>query len=508
MVKPTDLHFVVRLMVPLALLMAVLGMSRTFGEPFHREMLGHNGARYAHIAQNYERWGLTHLGGAPLLNTVKAPSSEEADVYAHHPPGLTWTMALVNRALGAEGEPYHREDRARLVPAVATLLGILLLASLVSSVSDRLTGGLAAILFAAMPMISVYGAHPDPQGPVVLTLSLLVVWSYLRWRGGGSLYPVILASVAASGFDWYGLYAPLACGIHLGVTDSSRRRDALGLCVLPLLLFGGWAWWLTSLPEMSWDRLSEAASIRIGSQWESESAVFAEHLSRWWKETMTLMPGWPGLLAAALAVSCGRLLPPSLRPGSVQGQGLVAMLVAPPLVHALIFPTGAVVHSYWLFGLPAALAAAVALSLQRVRPGMALAGAAILVFLGLEAQGALLKQGDRAPSLLGELIAEATDPEEVILTNYPTNVLLPHAAGYVMRLPEVTFYSDRKIRGGVETEQDFSQALETVPDATMFLLVNWPVESSPDLATAVERQCEADPLLLHPDGVWLYRLRP
>ena len=44
----------------LALAVSTWGLTRTLGQPFAHGWLGHNGARYAHIARNYARDGLLY----------------------------------------------------------------------------------------------------------------------------------------------------------------------------------------------------------------------------------------------------------------------------------------------------------------------------------------------------------------------------------------------------------------------------------------------------------------
>src|SRR5262245_53505508 len=187
----------------LALLLAAVGMAHTFREPFGRGWLGHNGARYAQIARNYERHGFLTLGGAPLLDAGEPAGGWRADgphdVYAHHPPGLSLAIGALFRAFGA------REDVARALPALATLLMVALLARLVGHVAGPEAGGWAALAAACQPMVSVYGAHIDVQGAPVLCASLGVLLCYRRWLLGGDVRPLLLVSAVGSFFDWYAL---------------------------------------------------------------------------------------------------------------------------------------------------------------------------------------------------------------------------------------------------------------------------------------------------------------
>ncbi len=514
----------------LAVLLTALGMTRVFGDPFQHEWLGHNGARYAHIARNYERFGLTHLGGAPLLDVAQAPGGEGSasapDIYAHHPPGLSMTIAVVDRLLGVEGEAFAREDHARLVPAVATLVSIVVLAWLVAAalgvdaargdaqaLSPAWAGGLAAVALAVMPMVNLYGAHPDPQGAPVLLGSLATVLAYHRWLRGHGLLPWLVASALAVFFDWYGLYAPTLCAVHLFLTQPTRRLAALGLGGWTLLLFSVGLWWLTSLPGMSLDRLAGAAGLRGPAGLGGDIEGLGRHLGAWWSDTLRLMPAWP-VLTLVLAWEGWRGLRMARSPGRGQATGLgsgslLFLLAAPPLLHAILFPAGLLVHSYWLFGLPPALAAAVALACQRWRAPVGVLLVGLLAVAGWSAADELLAREDPVPALVGDLLARHTAPGEAVLTNFDTNPFADNAAGYVMKLPEVTFASDRQVRGrvGRSGEPSLAEARTRLPAARWFLLVGWPESADPALVAEVSAATLGEPLQVMPGvAVSLHRL--
>ena len=524
------------LLLLLALTLAVEGMAGTFGGPFARGWLGHNGARYSQIGRNHERLGLMHLRAAPLLDAepaAQAPPGDgqpgpppRPDVYAHHPPGLGLTLGAVFRVFGVG------EDAARAVPATATLLALLLLAWLVAGVagapsgSGAGTGALAALIAASMPMVSVYGAHVDVQGPPVLLLSLATLWAYRRWLQGGGVLPLLVASAAASAFDWYGLYAPAGCALHLGITQPARRRAALGLAAWTGLLFVGWLTWLLTLPGMSRDVLGEAAGVRGWGQLLALRDQLGPGLEAWSLEThRLLMPAWA--LFVLLFLLWLVVPPPGDRraPGArgpLGRTGLSALLLLPPLVHGLVFPTGMLQHGYWLFALPYGLAAMMALYLRRIWSGgrrwqrvLAVAWVLMLVVVGRHQTAQLLAPAgvDSMPALVGTGIHEQTTPGDVVLTSFDCNPLEPgRAAGYVLKHPAVTFYADRTVRGGIGSPAELERALELVPGATWFLLTPPPdgwVGGQPDpaLAAAVAARSTGEPRVLSGDPpVSLHRL--
>jgi hypothetical protein len=499
------------LLTLVALALAVAGMAATFGGPFARGWLGHNGARYAQIARNYELNGLSHLRGAPLRNAAAAEavstgSPSQPDVYAHHPPALSMVVAVSFRWLG------ESEDSARLVPALATFLMLLLFARLVHLVAGAAVAGLATLVAASQAMVSVYGAHVDVQGAPVLCLAVAVVLAYRRWRLGGSAWPLLVLSALASAFDWYGLYAPVACALHLWFTDRSGRRAALGLCAWALLLFAGWAAWLVTLPGMSVERLRGAAGTRGAEALLASDDRLLQAARAWLDHTGDLMPGWPVLLLLALLVlfgaASGRTNRRPLGP-----RGLLALLLLPPLTHGLLFPAGMLQHGYWLFGLPLGLGLGFALAASRLKPAVALVAVSVVVLAGLAGRQAVLDEQDPLAALVGEALANATAPGDVVLTNYDTNPVAGTAAegedAYVLMRPEVTWYANRVVRGGIEAPDQLAAALLRRPDAGWFLEVPWPRPAGDDLLEALGVLAGAPPNSLSESPlVRLHRLRP
>jgi hypothetical protein len=489
-----------------------------FGEeaeqPWQRSWLGNNGARYAQIARNYTRYGLTHLGGAPLIDPgVHDP--ERPDVYAHHPPALGMVLAVVFNVVGVS------EAAARFVAWLATLGCLALLTLLVADLAGWRAGGVAALAAASMPMVSLYGAHVDVQGAPVLLFSLATLLTYRRWRQGrAGLAPVLVASAAASAFDWYGLYAPAGCALHLLVTRRERRGAAVGLAAWTALLFGVWLAWLLALPGMSFARMGQAAAYRTTGLF-ADPGVLLGYVQAWLMETLELMPGWPALLLVAVAAMAGAWRPAgevgaAPAAGGLGSRGLVALLTLPPLIHGAMFPQGLLVHGYWLFALPYGLAVALALGLERLRPAVVVVVLLVLVLAGrqgLERQ--LAPERVNVVALeVGRLLGRVTVPSAVILTNYDTNPFNPGlAAGYSLKRPAVTWYADRVIRGGVETAPALEEALRLRPDATHFLLTpppRWWLERAPppELKAALEQRAIRPPRRIEaPVEIWLYALR-
>jgi hypothetical protein len=189
------------------------------------------------------------------------------------------------------------------------------------------------------------------------------------------------------------------------------------------------------------------------------------------------MPVWPLLVALTLFLALG-----AGRSGSVSGartRSTLLLLAAPPVVHSLLFPAGMLLHSYWLFALPAALAAGLGIGLARLNPVACLAGVLLAAAGFVGRVESAREEIDLLPSLLGQAVASETRPGEGVLTNFEVNVLWDGMAvgEYIVIRPEVTFYADRPVRGGVrgrarDEAVDLAGARRLLPAARWFLL--WP----------------------------------
>lgn len=494
----------------LALALTLAGLWPQLDGPWDHGWLGHNGARYAQIARNYARDGWWVAGGAPRFD-VPGADPAAPQVYAHHPPGLPLLVSLVFLAVGEGERP------ARLVSAAATLASLGLIFALVRRVAGTLAGGLAALLVAATPMTVVYGSHVEVQGPPVLAAGLGVLWAYDRARRGGSWWPWLALAGLAAALDWFGLYFVGGCAVHAALASPRRPGLATGLAAVASGLFAAWVAWLGNLPGMSVERIFGAAGVRVdggAGALEAGQPSLGAGLAAAARGWLDLMPSLPValVLGLALALGWGRRFLPDRPAEGLCARWLVALLLAAPLVHGAAFPAGLAVHGYWLFALPVALAAALALVLVRLRAGRLALVTLLLAGLGAARLPAARLPADPLPALVGQALAQAVPPGEVVLTNYAVNPLrwgLPGDAHHV-RLPEVTWYAERVVRGGVDSPARLAEALARRPDARWFLLAPFPPPpDGPALAAALAERAGEPPVTLSGDPlVLLQRLSP
>jgi hypothetical protein len=192
-------------------------------------------------------------------------------------------------------------------------------------------------------------------------------------------------------------------------------------------------------------------------------------------------------------------------------RALLALLLAPPVLHAAAFPAGLLVHDYWLFGLPPALAGAAALLAARLRPAAAILALGLLLVPGVAGAREILARRDDLPELVGRALAERTAPGDLVLTNFDCSPLVPGGAGdeHVDKALEVLWASDRTVRGLVGTAggAGLDEALERLPGARWFLLTPWPPGPLPGLAQDLAGRGDGPPLRISGDpAVDLQRL--
>ena len=110
-------------------------------------------------------------------------------------------------------------------------------------------------------------------------------------------------------------------------------------------------------------------------------------------------------------------------------RALLALLLLPPVLHAAAFPAGTVLHDYWLFGLPPALAAAAALLALRLRPVVAALALGLLLLPGVVGAREILARRDDLPETVGRVLAARTAPGDLVLTNFNCSPRVPGGAG-------------------------------------------------------------------------------
>ena len=449
-------------MLAAALFLLHRGTKPTTEGEFRLGFAGHNAARYALAGRNYERNGFAATRFAPDL-TPGEPTEGERHLYLHHPPLAPW---LVGASFKLAGESEEAASRPFLwCSALATVL----LFFVARHVAGGAAGGVAALLFAVVPMTGFYGAHVDPQGPPTTAAILACVLLFLRYRetGGGGRLTLLLAALAGSLLtDWP--VAILACLMPLAgrlfpVGHRLRLWPAAGVAVAFFGLFLGW---IVALGRSPTDELLRSVDSRSFQMLEVSREVLMAELAATGRAFVTLF-------TAPLLILAGLVVVPWLRAGVRRGAFGASLLLlgATGALHVLMFPGGALIHDYWTYLLlpPVVVAASAVVESVRRRTARSLGVGFSLVVACLpcglvgyvgqrdladlyaekEAEAAALPHAD-----LGRIVRQYVRPHERALSNLPYNPVRSDLLHY----PIFSYYADRVVRGGIQTRDQLEAA--------------------------------------------------
>lgn len=455
-------------LLALVLLLAGLAHAWIHWQPplsgrFRFGFVGQNAARYSLAGRNYVRNGFTAGLGAPDF-TPGEPGARRRFLYLHHPP-------LAPLAVGASFALFGESERSAALPFLAAgLLSAVLVFLVARRCMNAFGAGAAALLFASAPMTGIYGAHVDPQGPLLTASLLAATWSYLRFREHGRALDralIFAFIVAGLGADWPAAFAALL----LPFADRARAegRADPGLRALPLAALGCgllFAIWIGLMGRFPAAELFDAAGVR------SPFALLAEGPAEIAREVGQFVSNLSRLFGLPLLAFVALGAVPELRRAAQAGANLRAALVVlggTGAAHVLLFPQGAFVHDYWTFLLlpAAALLGGAALaglaSWIGERRGAALGLGAALALLGLaaylgsrETRAWFWRPQQEAETLaaFGETLRDRVRAEECVLTNAPVNTVRADLLYY----PAFTYYADRIVRGGVRSYADLERA--------------------------------------------------
>lgn len=467
-------------------------MSHVMGHGFHQGYLGSNGARYSIMARNVLRADVAAVNYVPLLNAIH---DTDPDPYLHHPPLLHWTMALVFHLFG------ETEDNARLIPFVFTLLNLILLFFLGRRIiGSSLGGGLCALMGAALPLTSYYGAHIDVQGSPLVCFILAGLLCYCKWldtEKGRYLFLLVVCMVVGTLFDWPALYLCGLCPLHLWLVRRKQGMGAIsaGVKMWPLMLtgvilFALLAVWLSSAAEPKGPSLYESALHR--SMKPSTFLDIGDPLAYLSDQFFKLLPAvhslcpWPFLLLILSGALATRLQPARLRNESVAHTLWILFMLG--FIHIIIFPFGSLFHDYWIFLLMPWLAIASGLALWRLAKlydlrsrGLRIGSAMVVLLLTASLLIAasdysfqrFTEEKDIEPYLLGKRIYEHVAPGEAVMLNANFyNAPVPGEKDrYVLYKPALSYYADRVIRGDIQSVELFKDVLVRRDDFAYFIFI-------------------------------------
>lgn len=466
-----------------------LALSPTTEGPFRLAFVHHNAARYAIAGRNYARNGFSPHLAAPDLTPGKRGAEDAPRLYLHHPPLAPWICGF---ALA------HGEEKESTVQRPFLWIGLLVPLALFLLARRVLAGAgpaIAAALAAVIPMSGLYGGHVDPQGPIVLISLALQVGFYVRYRqtrSKGALLGIALSALLGLLSDWTAAY-PL--GLFPIVERLLAKREGreprfdralLGLAVLPVLFFMAYIAWIVAIGLAPGAALFHGAGVRtltglLAQGGDMSAQLKAALVSQ--SQAFVRLFSIP-LLALALPV----LLIPALRRFAAGDRArdlgvALFVLVSCGVIHIVLFPQGALVHDYWtyLFVLPLPLAAAGLIEAIRLRAAQR-EGEGFGVLLTLLAVGYIgyggwktthatiaAQEATQLPhAFVGKAFRQLARPDQRVLTNLP---MYNSARSDLLEHPEITWYSDRILRGKILSVADLERARQEEGSFDRFVYV-------------------------------------
>jgi 4-amino-4-deoxy-L-arabinose transferase-like glycosyltransferase len=353
-----------RALFALALALGVATRAYNLAAPFGYGFDGWLGAMHASAARHLARDGFFRLRLLPYLAPGPLAPGDLMP-HVHHPPLLHVLEGLAVRALGVH------EWALRLVPAAFYLASIALVFALARRLAGPLAGGLAALVFAALPMTGVHGGLVNYE-PLVLAGTLAAYVLYLRWREEGhprDLAAMLAAIALAVLVDWFGAFVVAPIALHALLARPRAPRTALAAGLAAAAVTGAvLAYYEACAPGALREILHQAqhrtsaAAADVGAQAFS-AAAWCSRQGRHLEKLFGLLP----LGLAALGLAAGAAAGGALR----RAAGHAALFGLVGLQALVLFPQASYTHEF--LGYP--LAPPVAIGVALLAPVLAAPGA-------------------------------------------------------------------------------------------------------------------------------------
>ncbi|MBI5489205.1 MAG: glycosyltransferase family 39 protein [Deltaproteobacteria bacterium] len=381
---------------------------------------GYNGAAFSQAARNSLRFDV--MGQAQYYTGLAPPPP--ADMYTHHPLMLHFHLIALFELLG------DAEWVARLVPAVYSFLGLVMLFVLARRYFGRATALAAIALHALIPLNLIFANMVDhEQGSIFWCL--LFIYMYCRWtetaRWSHFLLVMLGVSMAVQ-FDWPGYYIAFFLVVHAflaGVRHQSRvlewRREytfAIVFSVVVLLNFYVFYRFIIDV-RGGFNEMMGAYRMRSASPDGYWTLV--------WRRSRDLHGLLPlGLLAAWLVHFAIRAARRTLHLGDL----VPLFFFLAQTVHSVLFKQAGSLHAYWTY---------------HTSPAIALGGASVVLAV---ARG--LPRVWREVVSTGARRFAAARRDRILAISRPVELLLGAAVVLVPLAVQLPFAA-RKLRWGFRT---------------------------------------------------------
>ena len=397
----------------LACLLSLLSHFPVASAPFGQGISDVNSGRYqGGIQRAYEKLGFWELRGAPH-HTPLPSSPVYGYTYLNHPPLYHWGTRVSVAVFG------YTEFGLRAYP----ILCCAILASILAWFAGVYGGGFAAlataVLYAALPMTTIYGSSSDFECPTLLfsMVAFLFLASPLprRRRFGLGWLAVAVLHDWVAGFVLVGL---VLYQFGSGSRPIRIRPLVMGgiTCALMVILF----LFLAAYWERGFASVFEILGYSLGSAREGVSGfTLGAFLSAQVTHTFDQF----GLLPMLLAVVA---IPWAVRRGTRGGHpmgGMILCWAGVSLLYICAFPGRAFDHdSWWYYFIPTVVIAGAAATSACWNAGFRIPAVLILLALSISAVTPSLDFYNGINSRwkeLGETFNEHFDERDIVVAPYP-----------------------------------------------------------------------------------------
>jgi dolichyl-phosphate-mannose-protein mannosyltransferase len=346
-----------KLFLTVILIYAATFRAVTLDRPFHYDDEATGGAFYGLIARNYLRIPWTETHGIPVL-TVGRVAGAPLAFYPDHPPAVPLSIVPLYKFFGVG------EWQTRLPSSAATVLAIVALFRLMRRDGDERIAVESAAIFAATPMLLLFGGQAEVLGMPLVLFALLTIHAYLNYcaEPGWRTFVVLAGAFAlAAVSDWPAFFLIPITAVHFVKTRPRSQWPWLApVLVWPTVVFATLYVYITVAAHLPWHwmlpLLKGRTAIGVNppfttGEWLRTAWLFNLHLHT--LPLLLLTSCWIGF---DLATGC------SERPGASP----VRLLLAWGLLHVLVGRQGVYNHEWWWWPLTPGIAAASALACNGV----------------------------------------------------------------------------------------------------------------------------------------------
>jgi 4-amino-4-deoxy-L-arabinose transferase-like glycosyltransferase len=314
---------------------------------------GYNGAAFSQAARNSIRFGI--LGQAQYYTGINPPGPDA--IYTRHPMMLHFHLIAAYWLLG-----YH-EWAGRLVPALYSFLGLVLIFTMLRRLCGRAEALIGIVIYVLTPINLIFANMIDHEQGCIFWC-LVLIYSYIlwlrsyRWR----FFALSMAAAAmAVQFDWPGYYMAFFIALHAFATGIARHPRwykwkpeytwvTTFSCVI-LANFFCFFWWITRI-HGNLEQMKESFDSRaeqVSGYWH---VIFHHALDLQGAVGLVLLLAWLMSFIPRLLLRC-----------TSKVELVPALFLVMQAIHSTVFKNAGFIHSYWTYYLSPAMAVGGAVAL-------------------------------------------------------------------------------------------------------------------------------------------------